>query len=424
MLHEYAVEWIERYHGTGKRGFGEETRDEYRGLLHRYALTYFRSTMLLVEVGPKQIAEFVGWLVKQPNGRGGTLSDKAVRNTLGPLSACLATAGREGLISQNPATDAALPHRPRVEEDEELPRPFPDGMMEMVVSLVHPGHRLMFELLAATGMRRSELLALEVRHLALDGDRPLVKVRQRTRWQKGRGQVMGPLKSRHARRDLPIPLDLADALRAAVSGRRRAGVRESDRSTLRSSSPAPARSGARVRRGRRRVSRFPHVPSHGRVAHVRRWSEREADPSLARSSLRVVHAEDVRAPARRGRSRRPDRTAECTQSAHMAHATRRHSPASRSRRSTGLAGISRRLRHDLPFGRRVRIPVAVPQNPRADGGSVVDGGVRQSAWPVSALHSRCAYLGRPAGGPFGPWSPVVLGSLSLPHLRSRRGISG
>jgi integrase len=76
-------------------------------------------------------------------------------------------------------------------------------------------------------MRRSELLALEVRHLlalevrhlALDGDRPIVKVRQRTRWQKGRGQVVGPLKSRHARRGLPIPLDVADVLRAAVSGR-------------------------------------------------------------------------------------------------------------------------------------------------------------------------------------------------------------
>ena len=42
------------------------------------------ASMLLVDVGPKQIAEFIGWLVKQPNGRGGTLSDKSVRNALGP----------------------------------------------------------------------------------------------------------------------------------------------------------------------------------------------------------------------------------------------------------------------------------------------------------------------------------------------------
>lgn len=110
-------------------------------------------------------------------------------------------------------TDVALPHRERIEEDEDHPRPFPNGVMELVVSLVHPSHRLMFELLAATGVRRSELLALEGRHLALDGDRPHVKVRQRLRRRVGSGLVLGPLKSRHARRDVPIPLDLADRLR-------------------------------------------------------------------------------------------------------------------------------------------------------------------------------------------------------------------
>ena len=56
--------------------------------------------------------------------------------------------------------------------------------MELVVWLVHPEHRLMFELLAATGVRRSELLAFEGRHLVLAGDRPQEKVRQRARLRK------------------------------------------------------------------------------------------------------------------------------------------------------------------------------------------------------------------------------------------------
>jgi integrase len=86
--------------------------------------------------------------------------------------------------------------------------------MELVVSLVHSRHRLMFELLAATGLRRSELLALEGRHHSLDGDCPHVKVRQRVRRRVGAGLVVGPLKSRYARRDVPIPLDLADRVRA------------------------------------------------------------------------------------------------------------------------------------------------------------------------------------------------------------------
>ena len=40
-LAEYAREWVERYHGHGRRGFRENTRGEYRRDLNRYALTYF-----------------------------------------------------------------------------------------------------------------------------------------------------------------------------------------------------------------------------------------------------------------------------------------------------------------------------------------------------------------------------------------------
>jgi integrase len=222
-LHAYIDDWIERYQGTGKRGFREETRSEYRALLKKYTLRYFPERTPLVQISPRDIACFIGWLVKQPNGRDGKLSDKSVRNALGPLTACLATARREGMINHNPAVGAALPHRPRLEVDEDRPRPFPrikgdqDEMietMELVVQLVHPTHRLMFELLAATGLRRSELLALEGCHLALDGEQPHVKVRQRVRRRRGQGLMIGPLKSRHARRDLPIPTHLADRLHA------------------------------------------------------------------------------------------------------------------------------------------------------------------------------------------------------------------
>jgi integrase len=213
-LRDYALAWVERYQGNGRRGFREETRREYRALLERYALRYFPPRTMLTEVGSKSVAEFIGWLVKRPNGRGGTLSDKSVRNALGPLAACLASAKREGLIRANPVDGAALPYRPKIDEDDERPQPFPGTTMELVVSLTHPDHRLMFELLAATGVRRSELLAFEGRHLALTGKRPVVKIRQRARAQRGRGMVIGPLKSRHARRELPISIELADRLAA------------------------------------------------------------------------------------------------------------------------------------------------------------------------------------------------------------------
>ncbi len=230
-LHEYAREWIERYQGTGRRGFREETRDEYRALLDKYALSHFSSRTKLTDITPRHIATFVGWLCEQTKSaatkeepeRRVPLSDKTVRNALGPLKACLATARREGLIRHNPATDVALPHRATVDDDEDSPRPFPrtqgdDGesveTMELVVERIDQSHRLMFELLAATGLRRSELLVLEGRHLSLDGDRPHVKVRQRVRRRRGEGLVIGPLKSRYSKREVPITLALAARLLA------------------------------------------------------------------------------------------------------------------------------------------------------------------------------------------------------------------
>jgi integrase len=117
----------------------------------------------------------------------------------------------------------ALPHRAHLDDEENRPRPFPrvegdDGTtvetMELVVEHVDKSHRLMFELLAATGLRRSELLVLEGRHLALDCEQPHVKIRQRVRRRRGEGLVIGPLKSRYSKRDVPIPRTLAERLAA------------------------------------------------------------------------------------------------------------------------------------------------------------------------------------------------------------------
>jgi integrase len=232
FFHAYALEWVERYQGTGRRGYREETRDEDRRLLKRYALKFFAADLRVGHVGPRLVSEFIGWLVKQPSQRGGTLSDKSVKNALQPVSACLATARREGLIEHNPCDDAVLPHRPRIEEDEEDTRPFPRleledadcdteivESMELVVSLINPKHRLMFELLVATGVRRSELIAFKVHDLNLNGEEPYVKIRRRIRRRSGAGLVVGALKSRYAKRDLPIPITVADRLTAHVAGR-------------------------------------------------------------------------------------------------------------------------------------------------------------------------------------------------------------
>ena len=137
-----------------------------------------------------------------------------MRNAFKPLAACLATARREGLIRHNPAAEATLPHRPRIDGEEEERRPLSRDQLAAFLAVVHPDHRLMLDFTARTGLRASEVLGLDGRHLHLTGSSPHVKVRQRWRASRRQAPQLGPVKSRHGRRNVPLAADLVDRLRA------------------------------------------------------------------------------------------------------------------------------------------------------------------------------------------------------------------
>lgn len=233
-LHEYAGEWIDRYQGKGRRGFRENTRRNYRLVLARYVLTYFPKRLKLTEVTPSRVAGFVAWLcdekeqarvehrlaVKRAREAGKPepkplapdarrhLSDSTVRNVMAPIRACLRDAVREGLLRSNPARDVDLPHRPKVEDEEAEPKALTAEELATLLAIVPDRWRTFFRLLAATGLRFSEATALQWKHLQLNGPTPHVKVR--------RSVVNGtvePPKSRHGRRDVPIPRSLVLELR-------------------------------------------------------------------------------------------------------------------------------------------------------------------------------------------------------------------
>jgi len=208
---EYAEAWVERYQGTGRRGFRESTRDDYRRLLVEFAYPFFddRRRRRLTEVTPSDVAEFIAWLC-DAGEQGRALSDSTVRNVLNPVRSCLATAVREGKVRHNPTVGASLPHRERIaDEDGQEVRVLSREQLAAFLAVVHPRHRVMFRVLASTGLRVSELVALQWRHVRLDGSEPCVRVRRAL--VRGREQ---PPKSRHGRRDVPLGRDLVDALRA------------------------------------------------------------------------------------------------------------------------------------------------------------------------------------------------------------------
>lgn len=215
----YAEEWIDRYHGNGRRGFTEDTRDDYRRDLERYAYPYFDARLHrnLTAITPRDVNGWIAWLCEQSNGRkpnkGGkmeTLSDRSVRRILAPARSCFATAKREGMIRSNPADGAALPHRPRIDEDEDEVRALTREQLDTFLRVVHPRHRLMFRFLVSTGVRWSELVALQWGDLRLNGSEPCVRVRR----AMVRGKLKPP-KSKYGKRNVPLAADLVRELRVA-----------------------------------------------------------------------------------------------------------------------------------------------------------------------------------------------------------------
>jgi integrase len=204
---DYLDAWVERYRGQGRRGFRENTRDGYRRLIRSYAHEYFPARLKPVDVTTYELARFVDWLA-DPEEQGKRLADPTIANIVIPLRAALGTARREGLIRHNPSHDLALPHRDQSGIEEEEAKVFSRDQLAAVLAKAPEGHRLLLELLAGTGLRISEAIGLQRRHLRLDGDIPVVCVRRAIVKER-----VEPPKSRHSRRDVRLPGALAERLR-------------------------------------------------------------------------------------------------------------------------------------------------------------------------------------------------------------------
>lgn len=227
---EFADEWVERYQGNGRRGFTDDTRDEYRRDLARYAFPFFGSRKL-GSISPRDISNWLAWLcdpkeqgkrkAKERADRSSiriddapkpvTLSDATVRRIMSPVRACLATATREGLTRSNPCDGVPLPNRPQIGDSEqsEKVKALTREQLAMFLRIVSKDWRLFFRFLAATGLRWSEVAALRWSDLTLEGSEMSVRVRRA--YVKGKFK---PPKSRYGIRTIPLDASLCRELRA------------------------------------------------------------------------------------------------------------------------------------------------------------------------------------------------------------------
>ena len=207
-LHSHALEWVESYAGAGHDSVCEATRREYRRLLITFALHYFSAETRLAELDRESLQGFITWLTHY-RGERGRLCDRSIRNAVAPLRLCLLAAAEDGLVKREVIRGLVLPRRRGGRGgDFEQGRVLSRSQLAAVLAEIPPPWRDFFDLLACTGLRVSEVIALRWRDLELQAPACLWVRRSIV------DGVVGAPKSRFGRRVLPLPEELARRLAA------------------------------------------------------------------------------------------------------------------------------------------------------------------------------------------------------------------
>jgi integrase len=203
---EYAPEWLRTYTGRTRRGIRAETLADYARALGIApdgtptglgAVAYF-GRMKLSEIEPRTVKGYATKIAST-----GAAKD-TVRLALAPVKALLATAVEEGLIRSNPSAGLRL-IQPREDAPERRVKALTQTELKALIEATPEPWRLTVELLAQTGLRISEALALTWGDV--DFGRRRIRVERRLR-----GGKIGPLKSGYARREVPISVGMGQAL--------------------------------------------------------------------------------------------------------------------------------------------------------------------------------------------------------------------
>jgi integrase len=201
-------EWLDK-HIADLTAVTDRTRADYRIVARRHVAP----TLGALDVDEVTVADVARWA----NDLEGAVSAKTIANVRALLSAAFGYAIEQGLRTDNPMRRL---RRSRAGEHERpdmvtlTPQEF-----SHLRSLIAERWRPFVTVLAGTGMRFGEAVALEVGDVDLLAETPIVRVTKALKRIPG-GFEVGPPKSRKSRRTISLSDDLVDVLAPLVTRER------------------------------------------------------------------------------------------------------------------------------------------------------------------------------------------------------------
>ena len=222
-LGAYLSEWIETYGTDGT--LRAPTRADYRGNIEKRLIPQL-GHLQLRNVGKSDVKGLITWLCDD-DAQGRHLSDHTIRGIVGTLSSCLSYAAEDEMIAANPVLGVKLPKRDKDHAiksgtdtpgslGEEKARILTDEQTATLIEATPDDHRLLVTLLAVTGLRISEALALRWGDFDRVGQPRLSVTRMVTgnpdRKPTDDWWIFQPPKSRAGTRSVPLPEEIAEQL--------------------------------------------------------------------------------------------------------------------------------------------------------------------------------------------------------------------
>jgi integrase len=199
LVFNYAKTWYTK--NVGAKDLSDSRKANIASAINNYICPAI-GTLHVAEVTEDDIALVMDLL----DGKSRSLQEKVVQT----LTRMFASAEKEKLIDENPCEDLKAGGKEPDEKDALLPAQ-KEALLEAVQGEAAEG---IVRTGLFAGLRREEIFGLRWDCVVLNKDAPYIMVRRACRWKHNKPIVTEKLKSKKARRDIPIPPQLSDWLAA------------------------------------------------------------------------------------------------------------------------------------------------------------------------------------------------------------------